>query len=410
MWVPILKFMFTAIIIFILILGLLVFVHELGHFVVARRNGVKASEFGFGFPPRIVGVQFISGKENKITGKWRIIWGNKDGDDENEIKDLDEAHRKNFRGGTIYSLNWFPLGGFVRIKGEDGENKNDEDSFASKSAWSRIKILGAGVVMNFILAWFLLSIVFMMGAPEEIASGSQSDLSKTKIQISQVIPNTPASVMGLRIGDEISKNQKKSDGVEIVLKNITEVQDYIKSNKGQEMTLNILRGKEKLALVGMPRIDAPEGQGALGVALAETALVSYPWYEAIWKGLVAVWDMILMMFVGIFGLIKGLFLGQGGATVDVAGPVKIAILTKDVASLGLVYLIQFAAIISINLGIFNALPIPALDGGRILFVLIEKIKGSPVNQKVEQAFHMFFFALFMLLMFVVTYKEISGLV
>lgn len=438
------KIMFTAIIIFILILGLLVFVHELGHFVVARRNGVKASEFGFGFPPRIFGIQFISGKENRTVreldtvekeiidiksggieiikekiikrmrlvnrifsvGKWRIIWGNKDGDDENEVRDLGEAREKNFHGGTIYSLNWLPLGGFVKIKGEDGGNKDDEDSFASKNAWIRIKILAAGVIMNFILAWVLFSGGFMMGAPEEIDSVSNNNLSDSKIQISAIIPDTPASAMGLRVGDEISKTQKNPAGEEIILKNIKDAQNYIGANKGKELTLNILRGKEKLSFIGTPRIDVPEGQGALGISLAETILVSYPWYEAIWKGLIAVWDMIAMMLVGLFGLIKNLIVGNGG-TADVSGPIGIAVLTKEVANLGLVYIIQFAAIISINLGIINILPIPALDGGRILFILIEKLKGSPVSQKVEQAFHTVFFALLMLLMVAVTYKDIT---
>lgn len=435
--------MLIAILIFILILGLLVFVHELGHFVVARKNGVRASEFGFGFPPRIFGIQFISGEENRIikeldavereivdiksgdteiikekitkkmhlvnrifsVGKWRIIWGSKDGDDENEIQDLNEAHEKKFHGGTIYSLNWLPLGGFVKIKGEDGGNKDDEDSFASKNAWIRIKILAAGVIMNFILAWVLFSGGFMMGAPEEINSNSGNNSGNSKIQISEVISESPASAMGLKIGDEISKTQKNPAGEEIILKNIKEMQDYISVSKGQELSLNILRGKERLVLIGMPRINAPEGQGALGITLVETTLVSYPWYEAIWKGLAAVGDMIIAMFAGLFGIIKSIFTGYG-VTADVSGPVGIAVLTKEVASLGLVYIIQFAAIISINLGIINILPIPALDGGRILFILIEKIKGSPVSQKVEQAFHTFFFALLMLLMVAVTYKDV----
>ncbi|MCX6761997.1 MAG: RIP metalloprotease RseP [Candidatus Moranbacteria bacterium] len=438
--------MFVAILIFIIILGLLVFVHELGHFMVARRNGVKAPEFGFGFPPRIVGIQFISGQEQKkffemesverekidikigdeeiiqetITekfhnveknvpvGKWRIIWGNKDGDDENERQDLQEAHEKQFRGGTIYSLNWFPLGGFVRIKGEDGGNAGDEDSFANKSAWKRIKILAAGVAMNFIFAWILLSVTFMLGAPEEISPDANTNNANSKIQISGIIADAPAGLMGLKVGDEITKTQKDPAGESINLKNVKEVQDYVNANRGKEITLEILRGKEKLELKGTPRVDAPQGQGALGIALSETVLVKYPWYAAIWKGLLAVRDMTMMIFVGLFGLIKMLFAGHGSSA-DVSGPVGIAILTREVANLGLVYIIQFAAILSINLGIINILPIPALDGGRILFVLIETIKGSPVSPKVEQAFHTFFFALLMLLMLAVTYKDIAKL-
>ena len=405
--------MFVAILIFILILGMLIFVHELGHFVVARRNGVKAPEFGFGFPPRIVGFQFLReipepGKKKKLFSKWRIIWGSKDGDDQNEINDLTEVHEKKLQGGTVYSLNWFPLGGFVRIKGEDGGNKKDVDSFASKSAWKRIKILAAGVAMNFMFAWFLLSIAFIIGAPEEANPDSVNINYKSKIQISGIITDSPASTMGLKVGDEISKIQKNPAGEKITLKNVKDVQEYIKANKGKEMILEVLRGKDRVSLRGTPRVNTPEGQGSLGIALSETILVKYSWPEAIWKGLLAVWDMTVMIFVGLFGLIKMLFSGQGGSA-DVAGPVGIAILTRQVANLGLVYIIQFAAILSINLRIANIMPIPTLDGGRILFVLIEKIKGSPVSLKVEQTFHTVFFALLMLLMLLVTYKDIVKL-
>jgi len=167
-----------TVIVFVVILGILVFVHELGHFVVARRNGIKAEEFGFGFPPRIVGIQFL-----EPVKKWRIIWGSKDGDDANEKRDLQEAHEKRFAGGTIYSLNWLPIGGFVRIKGEDGDGKNDADSFASKSPWIRIKVLAAGVIMNFILAWLLLSITFMIGSYQDVTG---ENISGSKILIESI--------------------------------------------------------------------------------------------------------------------------------------------------------------------------------------------------------------------------------
>ncbi len=396
--------MFIAVLVFVLILGVLVLAHELGHFVTARRNGVKASEFGFGFPPRIIGIQFLRKENFKKYTKWRIIWGNKDGDDLNERNDLKDAHQKKMQGGTIYSLNWIPLGGFVKIKGEDGGSLDEKDSFSTKSAWVRIKILAAGVVMNFILAWFLFSLGFFIGAPEQIDS-SQKDNVNAKIQISEIVSGSPASEMGIRVGDEIAKIQKNNSGESVYFKNIKDVQDFINNSKGHEMTLNILRGSEQLTVSGVPRVDAPKNQGALGVALAETALVRYPVSEALIKGLISVWDMTSLIFVGLYGMLIALFSGHGGA-VDVSGPVGIAVLTKEVTGLGLVYVIQFAAMLSINLGIINALPIPALDGGRILFVLIEKIKGSPISAKVEQSFHMVFFALLILLMVVVTYKDI----
>lgn len=394
--------MFITILLFILILGVLIFVHELGHFVTARRNGIKASEFGFGFPPRIIGIQLMkSGKK-----KWRIIWGNRDGDDETEEKDLEYAHKNHIAGGTIYSLNWIPLGGFVKIKGENGENENDPDSFVAKSAWKRIKVLSAGVIMNFLLAWFLISIVLMIGAPETIDSDAADKNADFKIQISQVSLNSPASAMGLKIGDEILKTQIDKAGNIIELRNIKEVQDYINSKKGERIKLKISRAGRVMELDGMPRKDVPENEGALGVSLAEVTMVKYVWYAAIWKGLQSVWDLTLAIIFGLLGIIKSLFMGKG-AGVDVSGPVGIAILTRDVASMGLVYVLQFTAILSVNLGIINALPIPALDGGRILFILIEKIKGSPINQKVEHILHTAFFIVLIMLMALVTFNDIS---
>jgi len=418
-------------------------VHELGHFVVARRNGIRADEFGFGFPPRIAGIQFLSGKEikkikevesvkvemidvqsenkeivresvtkrinnverNLPVKKWRIIWGNRDGDNSNEMKDLREAHEKRFSGSTIYSLNWIPVGGFVKIKGEDGENRNDPDSFSGKSAWIRTKVLAAGVTMNFILAWILITLGLVIGAPEAIDPGSNKNIANSKIQISQILPDSPASAMGIKVGDEVLRTQIDSLGKKQELKNSKDVQDFINSQKGREISLNIKRGGETFVLKGIPRIDTPQNQGALGIALVETAIVRYPWYQAIWKGLISVIDLSIAILLAFFEIIRNLVVGKG-ISADVSGPVGIAVLTGEVTKLGLIYVLQFAALLSINLGIINILPIPALDGGRILFVIIEKIKGSPVSRKVEQMIHAVGFALLITLMILVTFKDV----
>jgi regulator of sigma E protease len=374
--------MITAII-FILILGVLIFVHELGHFLTARRNGIKADEFGFGFPPRLGGFF----KDEK-TDKWKFILGNKD------------IQSKN----TIYSLNWIPLGGFVKIKGENGDGKNELDSFASKSAWKRIKVLAAGVMMNFLLAWVLLSLVLWIGAPESIDTNGQAP-ANAKIQISEVLPDSPASSMGLKVGDEILRNQKFDSG-SVAFNSVADVQDYINSKKGQTIKLQVKRGEENLTLSGTPRVDAPQGQGPLGISLSQTVIDIYSWYAAIWNGLVATFNLIIAMIVALFGIIKGLLVGLGVSS-EIAGPIGIAVLTKQVATLGIVYVIQFAAILSINLGIINAFPFPALDGGRILFILIEKIKGSPVSQRTEQAFHTVGFVLLIILMILITFRDVT---
>ena len=424
--------MLVTIIVFIVILGILVFVHELGHFVVARRNGIKAEEFGFGFPPRIFGIQFLQGRDKqRVSGiesvevktmdikigkeeiiqetitekihtsekmmpikKWRIIWGSKDGDDENEQRDLQEAHKKRFSGGTIYSLNWLPIGGFVRIKGEDGDGKKDEDSFASKSPWIRIKVLAAGVVMNFILAWALLSITFMIGSYQDVTG---ENVSGSKILIESIEKNSPAEKMGMNVGDVIIKN-----GEDVVFSTVEQVQQYINSNKGKEITLVLQRGDEQLSLVGTPRLETEVGQGALGISgLGEVVKIKYPFFESLWMGV----KEIGSMFVIIGQIFNNLFHGKSTG-IEVMGPVKLAVFTGQIIPLGFVFILRFIAIFSVNLGIINILPFPALDGGRILFILIEKIKGKPVSQKVEQIFHTAGMMILLALMLFITLREI----
>ncbi len=374
-----------AIFIFILILGFLVFVHELGHFLVAIRNGIKADEFGFGFPPRVFG--YFRDEKN---GKWKFVFGNKRVESEN----------------TIYSMNWIPLGGFVKIKGEDGEGKQEKDSFAGKSAWTRVKVLGAGVAMNFLLAWVLFAIVFFIGAPEAVNDNVSAKSSK--VQISQILKNTPAMEMGIKVGDEITGLCAKEKKNCFKVAKVSEVQNFISENKGVEIVMQIERGGETLELKGAPRVDYPADQGSLGISLARTAIVEYSFFQSIGKGFMTVVNFVWMILVALFALIKMLFV-KSSVPIDIAGPVGIAILTKQVAALGLVYILQFAAILSINLGIINALPFPALDGGRIFFILIEKIKGSPVSKNFEQAAHTVGFLLLIVLMLFVTFRDISNL-
>ncbi len=159
----------------------------------------------------------------------------------------------------------------------------------------------------------------------------------------------------------------------------------------------------------VPRIKTPKNQGSLGISLVETSLVKYSWYNAIWTGLKTTGEITWAILIAFGGIIKGLFLGQGVGA-DVAGPVGIAVMTKQVTEMGISYILQFAALLSINLGIINILPIPALDGGRILFILIEKIKGSPVNQKLEQTFHTVGFLILILLLIVVSFRDVLHII
>lgn len=367
-----------TVLIFIVLLGLLVFVHELGHFVTAVRNGIRVDEFGFGFPPRMFGVI------KDETGKYRFVWGNK------EMPS----------GKTVYSLNWIPLGGFVKIAGEDGHDTSDPNSFASKSAWVRIKVLGAGVVMNFLFAWFLISIVLMLGMPQPIEPSERGKYPNAEIQVLSVGKGTPAEAMGLSMGDAIvSINGEKIHSLE-------RVSQIIGENKGKSISIDVDRFGQAFSLSGTPRTEYPASEGALGISFSETAVVSYPWYEAIYRGAIATYN-ITMAILDAFGKMIASLFGAEKAALDVTGPVGIVYLTKQMSDLGLPYLLQFAALLSINLGIINILPIPALDGGRILFILIEKLKGSPVSRRVEGMIHQVGFMLLLLLMLFVTVRDFA---
>lgn len=370
-----------TILIFALVLGVLVFVHELGHFLVARMNGIKADEFGFGFPPRIFGLV-----RDETTGRFRFVRGNAEVESPN----------------TVYSINWIPLGGFVKIKGEDRNSAADTDSFAGRSAWTRIKVLGAGVFMNFLLAWVLFSIVLMLGFPEQINPAERDRYATTDVQILQVQPKTPAEEIGLKAGDILLS----LDALPVT--SLSMVSDYINAHRGREIMVQVSRGGTALELRGTPRVSTPEGEGALGISFSETAIVSYPWYQAIRLGFEQTYVKTAEILGALASMVASLFTGAK-TEMDIAGPVGIVTLTKQMSELGLTYLLYFAAILSINLGIINILPIPALDGGRILFVLIEKIKGSPVSTMVEGYVHQVGFILLLLLMVLVTLNDILRL-
>lgn len=368
-----------SILIFIAVLGLLVFVHELGHFLTAKFHGIHSEEFGFGFPPRLGGVY-----KDETTGRYRFVWGNK------------EIATKN----TIYSLNWIPLGGFVKIKGEDGITETPEaDSFAEKSAWVRIQVTVAGVLMNLLLAWVLIAIVFMIGLPQPIAESDRAKYPDAKVQILAVAPNTPAASIGLQPGDII----QSLDGQQIT--NLEQVGTHIRSHKGQDITIQVNRFGKEITLHGTPRLEDEANEGALGISYSLTALVHYGFLESVGQGFTTTLSITGAIFHAFGKMIMGLFGGQGGAAADITGPVGIVYLTKQMSDLGIAYLLQFAALLSINLAIINILPIPALDGGRILFILIEKIKGRPLNQRVEGMIHQIGFTLLLFLMLFVTVKD-----
>jgi regulator of sigma E protease len=372
--------MYLTILLFIAILGLLVFVHESGHFFIAKRSGMKVDEFGFGFPPRIFGIQ-------KVNGKWRLVWGHKEPDSTDS---------------TVYSINWIPLGGFVKIVGENNEAQDQPHSFINKPFLPRLLTLLGGVLMNVVLAWVLFSIGYMVGLPVAVSSLDSlprgARLENQQVTIAQVVEGSPAEKSGLQAGDIISSIDGKS------FTTTSEVQEYILGNKGKEFEVSIKRLDAEMSSKVQSLAQPPEGQGPTGVGLATAGLLKLPWYTAIVEGVQTTGRQLVNIVVGLYQV----FTTAAGVQ-SLGGPVKIAQLTGEVAHLGISYLIQFTAFLSLNLAILNSFPFPALDGGRVLFLLIEKIRGKRNNQSFEQIANTAGFLLLILLMAAITVRDINGL-
>lgn len=381
-----------TILIFVIVLGVLIFVHELGHFLTARKLNIDVEEFGFGYPPRVLGVAVFEAKDQssaKTKKTYRWFWGNKLSKQDDKVPAM------------IYSLNLLPLGGFVKITGESGDNSDNPRSFINQSVSKRALVLSAGVLMNFILAWFLFSVVFFKGFPQAIENSQAVDPAVVSdIVIAEVLADSPAAKAGLLLGDKIitvnGQNLTKSD----------DVISLIQASKEQEIIFKINRQTQEIELSIKPEFIEAQGETMIGIALVDTTIVHYGFFGSIWQGLKVTALMVWRILEALYQLLAGLIV-TGKVAADLSGPVGVAVLTGQVAEMGWLYLLQFMAILSVNLGVLNILPIPALDGGRLLFVIIEKIRGRRLNQKAEAIVHNIGFALLMLLIIVVTIKDIG---
>jgi len=357
---------FTLIIAFISLIGLII-LHELGHFILAKKFGVKVEEFGIGLPPRLIGKKI---------------------------------------GETIYSLNLLPLGAFVKLYGEEDREKREYWSFTQKPIWQRALIVLGGVVSFWIISAILLSVVMGLGAPTAVSDEENGNLIEPKVQIAQVSANSPAEIAGIKPGDTIKKFSISN--LQFSIDKVKEVQELTEKYKGEEVTLTIQRGKEIFDVRLVPRVSPPEGEGPMGVALVRTAIKSYPWYQAPIQGVIATGNLTMAVIQGwgqaLVNAIKGLPTG-----VQLMGPVGILGLFAQVGQLGVNYFLQFIAIISIYIALFNILPIPALDGGKLLFLGIEAARKRPISQKIEQQITAIFFALLIALIIWVTIKDIARL-
>lgn len=367
-----------TLIMFLVVLSVLVLIHELGHFLAARFFGVKAEEFGFGFPPRVLG--FV-----KEKGRWKRVASN---------------DNKTY-ANTIWSINWMPLGGFVRMKGEEG-TAVDQDSFNVKSKRARGIILAAGVIMNWLLACVILTVGLMVGVRGDLSGvPSYARVENRAIEFVNILPGSAAADAKIELGDHLLR----VDGRTIT--DVVQAQTVIKEQAEQYemLQVEIKRGDETRIVQVTPRIIESLGRKGLGVAMAETGTISFPWYRAVPEGIVLTARYTWMIVVGFFELLRNLIVGQSVGT-DVSGPVGIAVMTGKIAAQGIWPLLQFAALLSLNLAVINFLPIPALDGGRFLFLIIEAVRGRKSSLKVEAMIHRVGFFLLIGLVGLVTLRDL----
>ncbi len=361
-----------SVIIFIVILAILVFVHELGHFVAAKATGMRVDEFGLGFPPRLIKIK---------------------------------------KGETVYSLNAIPFGGFVKIHGEDPNQESlfGEDSsrsFTAKPKWAQVLVLAAGVTCNVIFAWLIISAGFMIGLPAAVDAYPKEIVKDAKVTITQVESDSPAFHAGIKSGDTIEKIEAGNDS--IVISTPGDVQDFIAAHAAESVALTIHRGRETKAISVQAKEGIVADRPVVGIAMSSIGTVRLPFHKALYQGFFLTASLAKETTLGLFSFFGSLF--QGKATLSqVSGPVGIAGLVGDARALGFIYLLSFTAIISLNLAVINLIPFPALDGGRILFVFIEAIKGSPIKPKIANSFNAVGFLLLITLMLAITYHDILKL-
>lgn len=368
-----------TLIIFLLVLSVLVLIHEAGHYVAARLFGVKADEFGYGLPPRVIG--FV-----RVGKKWKKV-GRKD--------DKEYAN-------TIWSLNWLPLGGFVRIKGENGEGEHDTDSFHVKPIWQRILILAAGVLMNWFLAMVLFSIGLMIGAPavlDELPPGAV--VEKREVTIIEALPGTPAADAGIQAGDVLVRVGPED------APSLERARQLIGDQGTRSFTLQIRRdGVDQFINITPVYLEKAQRTG-IGVGLVDTGVVRYPFFRAIQGGVLLTWGYTKAVILTFTDLFRELIQGRTDTASQVTGPVGIAVTTGHIAKQGFIALVQFTAILSVNLAVVNFLPIPALDGGRAVFLIVEGFRRKAMNRRTEALIHNISFLILISLILLVTVRDVG---
>jgi len=372
-----------SVLILIILLSVLIFVHELGHFIVAKKNGIRVDEFAIGFPPTIFSKK---------------------------------------KGGTKYSLNLIPFGGFVKIFGENIDEESldpsSKDSFLNKSPLAQGAVLVAGVGFNIIFAWILISISFMAGFPSVVSESNISQIENSNVVISNLFKGSPADIAGLQSGDKIIKIEnngvvlEKTQTQNII---IHDIQSLVAQSSG-EISVTIGRGgdnisnfKEILEFSIKPKQGIVDKEVvAIGISMENVGQMKLGFFKAIGRGFIMTCQLLKDIASGLVKLISGTISGNGSLS-NVAGPVGIISLVGDAANFGFFYFLSFAAYISLNLAVLNILPLPALDGGRLLILIIESISHKKIKPKIVNAINGIGFLVLIILMIAITINDVLRL-
>lgn len=360
--------MFLTLIIAFISLIVLMIIHEFGHFIIAKKFGVKVEEFGIGYPPRIFGKKF---------------------------------------GETLYSVNLIPLGAFVKIYGETADI-DDYRSFSNLTIFKRALIVLGGVIAFWLAAVVIFSFMSLIGAQVPIGDQDIQGISGASVKITAVMSDSPAQISGIKPGDVlISYKAKDESQSENSANKISDFQDFAQKNKGKEVVLKVRRDNQVIDITLTPRLSYPPDQGPVGFALQRFADVvkKHPWYQAPVQGVIYTGKITWEAYRGLAKVFGDLFSGKGlPPEAQLAGPVGITIFLARAADFGLGFFLYFIGSLAVLVAIFNALPIPALDGGKLLFLLIESVKRKPVSVKTEQTITITFFAILILMSIFVTIK------
>jgi regulator of sigma E protease len=369
-----------ALFIFILVLILLILVHEFGHFIVAKLFGIKVEEFGIFFPPRLFSKKF---------------------------------------GETIYSFNLLPVGGFVRIFGENIDESDpsigaDPRSFVHKPRYIQAAVIVAGIIFNLLFAWLILSVGYMVGMQTSKDHVGFGQVANAQTTILDVVAGSPADKAGIKANDVIEKIQT---GTAMLVVNPNDAKDadsngvqaFIVAHQDESMVFSVLRNKTDQTFLAKPVAGLTPGHKAVGIELDDVGILKLSAPLALAQGALLAKDMTVETAEGLGGFLYSLVTGtaQWGS---VSGPIGIASIGSSAVQQGFVATIVLAALISINLAIINLIPIPGLDGGRFLFIVIEAIRRKPISEKTSTRFTIAGFALLVILMLVVSFHDVLKLV